>query len=74
MDALFLQILQWTNHLSGSEAVVLVASFTVGLTFVAGVIVKRREARRERIYFSFPVDQDYTHRRRNSGPKIYVGR
>jgi len=74
MNAPFLQIFEWTTNLSGSEAVVLLASLCVGLTFVAGVILRKREARRDSIFFSFPTNEDYTHRRRSGGPKIYVGR
>jgi len=74
MNGPFLQIFQWTTNLSGSEAAVLFASVCVGLTLVAGVVVRRRQARRDMAYFDFPVNEDYTHRRMSTGPKIYAGR
>ena len=74
MNAAFLEILQWTSNLSGSEAAALLASFCVGLVLAVGVILRRREARRDSVFFSFPTNEDYTHRRMNAGPKIYVGR
>jgi len=73
MNGPFLQIFQWTTNLSGPEAAALFASLCVGLALVAGVILRRREARRDMIYFDFPVNKDYTRRRRSGGPKIYVG-
>jgi hypothetical protein len=74
MNEPFLQIFQWATNLSGSEAAALFASFCVGLALVAGVVLRRREARRDSVFFSFPTNEDYTHRRRNAGTKIYVGR